>query len=187
MRVLSLNCWGGRLGLGLVDYLRCADADLLCLQEVVHAPGCPHEWLIYRDDGGELPQRANLFREIAEALPSHAGFFCPAARGELFHGEQAVATDWGLATFVRRELVVIGQAQGFVHGDYAAAAGGQVELAHRRLHPRGEHLIALRLQPEGGQGLAPTAAALGLASVPGVEGAHAPCPPRSPFKARARA
>ena len=80
MRILSLNCWGGRLGLPLVDYLRSADADVLCLQEVVHAPGCPHEWLSYREDGAELPQRANLFRELADTLPSHVAFFCPAAR-----------------------------------------------------------------------------------------------------------
>ncbi len=137
MRILSLNCWGGRLGLPLVDYLRSADADVLCLQEVVHAPGCPHEWLIYREDGAELPQRANLFHEIASALPSHAAFFCPAARGDLFHGGEAVATEWGLATFVRRDLVVIGQAQGFVHGDYAATGWGP--------HPRARNAHVVRL------------------------------------------
>lgn len=137
MRILCLNCWGGRLGLPLVDYLRSAGADVLCLQEVVHAPGCRHEWLIYREDEIELPQRANLFHEIAGALPSHAAFFCPAARGDLFHGEEAIATEWGLATFVRRDLVVIGQAQGFVHGDYAAAGWGP--------HPRARNAHVVRL------------------------------------------
>lgn len=137
MRILSLNCWGGRLGLALVDYLRRAGADVLCLQEVVHAPGCPQEWLDYREDGAELPQRANLFREIAEALPSHVGLFCPAARGDLFDGDRAIATGWGLATFVRRELIVIGQAQGFVHGDYAAEGWGP--------HPRARNAHVVRL------------------------------------------
>jgi endonuclease/exonuclease/phosphatase family metal-dependent hydrolase len=137
MRILSLNCWGGRLGPGLVDYLRSAEADVLCLQEVVHAPGCPQVWLDYREDGIELPQRANLFREIAEALPSHAGFFCPAARGDLFDGERPVSTEWGLATFVRRDLVVIGQAQGFVHGDYAAQGWGP--------HPRARNAHVVRV------------------------------------------
>ncbi|MGD9509193.1 MAG: endonuclease/exonuclease/phosphatase family protein [Geminicoccaceae bacterium] len=137
MRILSLNCWGGRVGVSLVDYLRSAQADLLCLQEVVHAPGCPQEWLDYREGGIELPQRANLFQEIVEALPSHVGLFCPAARGDLFDGDRAVATEWGLATFVRRELVVIGQAQGFVHGDYAAGSWGP--------HPRGRNAHVVRI------------------------------------------
>ena len=69
MRVLSLNCWGGRLGRPLVDYLAAAAADVLCLQEVIHTPGCPQEWLSYRDDGAELPQRADLFGELRTALP----------------------------------------------------------------------------------------------------------------------
>ena len=137
MRLLSLNCWGGRLGRPLVDYLAGTDADLLCLQEIVHAPACAQEWLVYRDDGAELPQRANLFLELCAALPGHRAFFCPAARGSLFHGGEPVATEWGLATFVRRELVVIGEARGFVHGDYAASGWGA--------HPRARNAHVLRL------------------------------------------
>ncbi len=137
MRLLSLNCWGGRIGLSLVDHLAAVGADILCLQEIVHAPDCPQEWLIYREGGAELPQRANLFRELCAALPGHQAFFCPAARGDLFHGAEPVATGWGLATFVRRDLVPIGQAQGFVHGDYAATGWGP--------HPRARNAHVLRL------------------------------------------
>ena len=137
MRVLSLNCWGGRLGRPLVDYLAAAAADVLCLQEVIHTPGCPQEWLSYRDDGAELPQRADLFGELRTALPDHAPHFCPAARGDLFHGDRPVATAWGIATFVRRDLAVIGQAQGFVHGDYAATGWGP--------HPRARNAHVVRV------------------------------------------
>ena len=137
MRVLSLNCWGGRLGRPLVDYLAAAAADVLCLQEVIHTPGCPQEWLSYRDDGAELPQRADLFGELRTALRDHAPHFCPAARGDLFHGDRPVATAWGIATFVRRDLAVIGQAQGFVHGDYAATGWGP--------HPRARNAHVVRV------------------------------------------
>ena len=137
MRVLSLNCWGGRVGRPLVDYLAAAGADILCLQEIVHTPGCRHEWLSYRDDGTELPQRARLFDELRTALPDHQAFFCPAARGDLFHGDEPMATAWGLATFVRRDLIVIGQAQGFVHGDYAATGWGP--------HPRARNAHVVRV------------------------------------------
>jgi endonuclease/exonuclease/phosphatase family metal-dependent hydrolase len=137
MRVLSLNAWGGRLHDRLLPYLVAADPDVLCLQEVVRAPAAEAEWLVYRDGGVELPQRANLFREVAEALPGHAAFFCPAARGPLFDDGRAIASEWGLATFVRRRHPVIGQAQGFVHGDFAPDGFGE--------HPRPRNAHAVRV------------------------------------------
>jgi hypothetical protein len=75
MRIVSLNAWGGRLHEPLIRYLAAADPDVLCLQEVVHAPAAASEWLIYRDLGTDLPQRANLFREVRDALPSHHAIF----------------------------------------------------------------------------------------------------------------
>src|SRR5262245_44678889 len=63
MRILSLNAWGGRLSDRLIAYLVEADPDVLCLQEVTHTRGVRSEWLLYRDHGVELPQRANLFAE----------------------------------------------------------------------------------------------------------------------------
>lgn len=142
MRVLSLNAWGGRLHDRLPPYLVGADPDVLCLQEVVRAPAAEAPWLVYRDGGVELPQRANLFREVAEALPDHAAFFCPAARGPLFDGGRAVASEWGLATFVRRGHPVIGQAQGFVHGDFAPDGFGE--------HPRPRNAHAVRVFDDRG-------------------------------------
>jgi hypothetical protein len=104
---------------------------------VVHAPAAASEWLIYRDLGTDLPQRANLFREVRHALPSHHAIFCPAARGDLFDGDKPVASEWGLATFVRSTYPIIGQAQDFVHGEFAAAGWGD----HPR--PRNAHVVRL--------------------------------------------
>ena len=59
----------------------------------MRTPAAGRDWLVYRDGGVELPQRANLFREVREALPGHAAFFCPAARGPLFEGERALASE----------------------------------------------------------------------------------------------
>lgn len=137
MRVLSLNAWGGRLHDRLLPYLAAADPDVLCLQEVVHTPAAEAEWLVYRDGGVELPQRANLFRELCEALPGHAAFFCPAARGPLFDGGRAIASEWGLVTFVHSRHPVIGQAQGFVHGDFSPDGFGE--------HPRPRNAHAVRV------------------------------------------
>ncbi len=141
MRVLSLNAWGGRIHDRLIPYLRDADPDILCLQEVIRTPTAQAEWLIYRDHGVELPQRANLFQEVAEALPSHHAFFCPAARGDLFDGDSRLPSEWGLATLVRKTFPVIGQAQGFVHGEFASTGWGE--------HPRSRNAHAVRLFDHG--------------------------------------
>lgn len=137
MRILSLNGWGGRLGEELVDYVGAADPDVLCLQEATNTPAATAPWLIYRDGGGELLQRANLFAEVASALPGHQAFFCPAARGPLHDGDRAIPSEWGLATFVRRSLPIIGQAQDFIHGVFSANGFGE--------HPRSRNAHAIRL------------------------------------------
>jgi endonuclease/exonuclease/phosphatase family metal-dependent hydrolase len=137
MRILSLNAWGGRLHEPLIPYLASANPDVLCLQEVVHTPLSGRDWLDYRDDGMQLPQRANLFGEIAAALPDHRDFFCPAARGDLYDGDKRVPSEWGLATFVRNDLAVIGQAQDFVHGEFSPDGFGE--------HPRSRNAHAVRV------------------------------------------
>ncbi|GAA4124348.1 endonuclease/exonuclease/phosphatase family protein [Aminobacter aganoensis] len=137
MRILSLNGWGGRLGEQLVSYISAADPDVFCLQEATGTPGSTSPWLVYRDGGGELLQRANLFAEVARALPGHQAFFCPAARGPLFDGDQAIPSEWGLATFVRRSLPIVGQVQGFIHGAFSANGFGD--------HPRSRNAHAVRL------------------------------------------
>lgn len=135
MKVLSLNAWGGKLGAPLIEYLVAEAPDVLCLQEVVHTPGATKEWLTYRDGTHVLPQRTNLFTELIATLPDHAATFCPASQGELWDGDVAVPSQFGIATFVRRGLPVIGQTQGFVHGAYSAHGYG----AHPR--PRNAHVV----------------------------------------------
>lgn len=135
MKVVSLNAWGGKLGDPLVDWLRAEAPDVLCLQEVAHTPASAKDWLTYRDGSHVLPQRANFFAEVAAALPAHAGTFCPAGRGELWDGEIAIPSLFGIATFVRHTLPVIGQAQGFVHKGYSPDGYGE----HPR--PRPAHVV----------------------------------------------
>ncbi|MBB4238042.1 endonuclease/exonuclease/phosphatase family protein [Rhizobium esperanzae] len=143
MRIISLNAWGGRLHEALIDYVRQAEPDVLCLQEVLRAPGVDCGWAIYRDAGLELPQRANLFAEIGAALPGHDGFFFPSSRGELFDGDNAIAAEFGLATFVRKSHSIIAEGLDFVHGRFSADGWGQ----HPR--PRNAHCIRLFSHEQG--------------------------------------
>ncbi|MBA8879467.1 endonuclease/exonuclease/phosphatase family protein [Phyllobacterium myrsinacearum] len=137
LRILSLNVWGGRLHGPLIQYLAGVDADVFCLQEVVHTPDARNDWLLYRDGNTELPQRAHLFDEICAALPEHAGYFCPTARGLLFDGEDKLHSEFGLATFVRKTHAVIGQAMDFVHGTFSPNGWGE--------HPRARNAHCVRI------------------------------------------
>lgn len=137
MRLICLNGWGGKLHDELVPYIASSDPDILCLQEVVHTPAATQDWLSYRDHGIELPQRANFFRDVTEALPDHVAIFCPAARGDLWQGETRHSSQFGLATFVRKSIPVIAQAQGFVHGVFSADGYGD--------HPRSRTGHAIRV------------------------------------------
>lgn len=142
MKILSLNVWGGMVHAPLIDYLAAVDADIYCLQEVPRTPASRADWLVYRDRGVELQQRANLFEEIGAALPTHDGIFAPAARGDLFDGDTVVPSMFGLATFVRKSLAVPEQALGFVHGTYSPHGFGP--------HPRARNAHCLRLSDSHG-------------------------------------
>lgn len=63
----------------------------------------------YRDPavGTVLPQCADLFGAVADTLPDHRATFCPAAWGDLWHGDRAHPSEWGLATYTYRDLTVI--------------------------------------------------------------------------------
>lgn len=137
MRIMSLNGWGGTLHDALLGYLAQEAPEVLCLQEVIHSPETEKSDLIYRDGDHVLPQRANLFSEIAAVLPEHVAIFCPAAQGMLWDGDTPVPSRWGLATFVHVSLPIIGQAQGFVHKGYAPDGFGA--------HPRSRSAHAVRV------------------------------------------
>lgn len=137
MRIICLNGWGGKLHDALADYVRAAAPDVLCLQEVVHTPASAKDWLDYRDGDHVLPQRANFFRDIADALPDHVATFCPAAQGDLWDGDRVIPSQWGLATFVRKTHPVIGQIQAFVHKSFSPDGYGD--------HPRSRNAHAVRL------------------------------------------
>lgn len=137
MRVMCLNGWGGKLHDALIPYIEAIQPDVLCLQEVVHTPKAARDWLIYRDKGIELPQRANFFQEVSRALPDHTAIFCPAAQGDLWDGETRYDSQWGLATYVRQSLPIIAQMHGFVHGAFSPKGYGD--------HPRSRTGHAVRL------------------------------------------
>lgn len=137
MRVMSLNGWGGKLLNRLLPYLAAEAPDVLCLQEVIYSPDTEKDWLLYRDGDHVLPQRADFFRDVCRALPDHVAIFCPAAQGVLWDEDISVPSQWGLATFVRKSLPIVGQVQGFVHKQYSPVDYGD--------HPRSRSVHGVRV------------------------------------------
>ncbi len=137
MHIMCLNGWGGKLYEDLLPYVASTAPDILCLQEVIHSPETEKDWLTYRDGDHVLPQRANFFRNVCEALPDHIASFCPAAQGVLWDDDQQIPSQWGLATFVHKSYPVIAQVQGFVHKGYSPVGYGA--------HPRSRSAHGIRL------------------------------------------
>jgi endonuclease/exonuclease/phosphatase family metal-dependent hydrolase len=142
LRLISLNAWGGHLHAPLIDYLRQSDPDVLCLQEVTRSPDAisPYamsDWLVYRDGDFELPQRASLYHDVRGVLPGHEAMFAPVARGPLFEGIREVTCEFGLGTFVRGSLPIVGQSLGFVHGEFSAHGWAE--------HPRPRNAHGIRV------------------------------------------
>lgn len=109
MKIISLNCWGGKLQDGLLEFVRtrAADTDVFCFQEV------------WRDTGEtELvpPFHAQtareLFEKFREILTDFDGYFA-----------QSYGDDYGLATFVRKDFDVVSAESRFVYKE-----GPRVEL-----------------------------------------------------------
>ncbi|MGR3468141.1 MAG: endonuclease/exonuclease/phosphatase family protein [Shimia sp.] len=120
MRLVCLNAWGGREWPVIEDWLPTCGADILCLQEVTRSPVASPEWLWYRDPPRRvLKQRADLFGDIAYALPDHVGQFQPAMRGVLEETDGTeVASEHGNALFLHQRLALTHQRQDFVTGRF---------------------------------------------------------------------
>jgi exonuclease III len=121
LRVVSINIWGGRVYEPLMQYLPVVDADVYCLQEVYNAPVPMPEWLIYpKEDAWDGEKvRPNLYREISEVLPEHRGMYFPAARGFLHDGGKTeYPIEYGIATFVRKPIPIIGECMDFVYSEF---------------------------------------------------------------------
>lgn len=134
MRIVSLNAWGGAMFGELSEWIPAVHADVLCLQEVTRTPGTSG-WTTFEDGERRLPQRADLFTDIARLMPSHQSLFLASDAGPIVDGEgRRRHQDFGLGTFVSNDLPVIGHDAAFVHSTYAVhdtwPASSRPRIAH---------------------------------------------------------
>lgn len=117
-RLISLNCWGGRLHDPLMKFIVSCDADVLCLQEVNAIYSARQ-----MKRAEEFPMdcrgvRLDLFSEISTLLPDHQALYFPAVTGFLHDEQVAPGVQFGIATFVRRNFPIIAQKSTYVYGAY---------------------------------------------------------------------
>lgn len=117
MRFVSLNAWGGACWPALSEWLPSVGADILCLQEMIRAAEPSPEWLVYRDPYRVLDQRADLFGDVSNLLPTHAGHFAAAVQGPLEDGAGRVyRSDHGVGLWLREDLTLDTLEARFIHG-----------------------------------------------------------------------
>jgi len=93
MKLMTLNIWGGRLGVPFLDFVASQqkNVDIFCFQEVYHnAPA--------QISDENAPVNLNIFAELQSLLPEFNGYFKP-----------VVNNIYGICMFVRKTLEVLGE------------------------------------------------------------------------------
>jgi endonuclease/exonuclease/phosphatase family metal-dependent hydrolase len=121
MRIVSLNCWVGRVLEPLLAYLPAVDADVYCLQEVTWAPqGTPPMLrFVYKYKEENRQHFTNLYERFCELLPDHHGVYYPVAEFEVFDKEgKGYPIRFGIATFVRKKFAQLNSCSRFTYKQY---------------------------------------------------------------------
>jgi hypothetical protein len=118
VRVVTLNTWGGAMFDALAGWLLTCEAEVVCLQEMTRTPGL-RGWTTFADGVRTLPQRADLFADVAELLPGYRGSFVACDVGPVVdEDERGWQQQFGVATFVHSRLTVDATTSAFIHGTF---------------------------------------------------------------------
>jgi endonuclease/exonuclease/phosphatase family metal-dependent hydrolase len=119
LRIVSVNAWGGALYDSLIAWLPAVNADVVALQEVTRTPGL-HGWTRFEDGERALPQRADLFADVAAALPEHDPWFTVSDTGPVRSEELVMHRQhFGLGLFARQSVTRVTSTEAYVHRSYA--------------------------------------------------------------------
>lgn len=127
VKIVSINSWGGAMYDELVAWLKTVGADVICLQEVTRTP---HRsgWATFADGERTLPQRLNLFDDVSAVLPGYSPYFVANDAGPVTDGDGLeLRQDFGIATWVRGDVPVVGLDARFVHSQFVDHAEWNID------------------------------------------------------------
>ncbi len=139
MKLISLNIWGGSLFDPLMEFIKlhAADTDIFCFQEIYDTP-TEHSTVSFA--------RIDIFKQISAALPDYEAHYHPAESGtHLFDPKffpnydpeklspTLIDCSEGLASFVRKNIPVVGIENSYVYGEYNGVEKKIVETYSRNI------------------------------------------------------
>ncbi|MDQ1343316.1 MAG: hypothetical protein QG650_35 [Patescibacteria group bacterium] len=103
MKIISLNCWGGRLSPDLLEFVRTRSAttDVFCFQEVFRETDATGPLPPFHPTGDHA-----LFERLVAVLSDFEGRF-----------SASYGSRYGLATFVRKKIGIVSDTTAFVFRD----------------------------------------------------------------------
>lgn len=112
MKLITLNIWGGHVYDPLIQFIKKhSEIDIFCFQEVYHnAP--------YKISTEDRKVSLNVFSELQQLLPHHAGYFRP-----------VVDNIYGISIFVKNTIEVLKEGEITIHTNPAYQGRGP---AHSR-------------------------------------------------------
>lgn len=111
MKFISLNCWGGKLYLPLIDFIKThsKDTDIFCFQEVFYTE---------TDKLTMYGYRLNLYQEVTKILSNYNGYFYPTVdkyvAGSFTPDFVDFDLSWGLTIFINKRFEVISEGDFFI-------------------------------------------------------------------------
>ncbi len=130
-KIISLNTWGGQAFTELCQFIstHSHDTDIFCFQEIFDTNSDTIE-----TNGA----RANLYSELNKLLPNHLGHRAFNEGGFDYAGAVNFHLDYGITTFVHKDILVHNQENIIIHGSPNHLNGNFGD------HPRSIHLINLQ-------------------------------------------
>lgn len=130
-RLEMLNIWGGRLYQPLLAHVRrqAGTVDLFCFQEVYSTRSSRLFTREVEEDpshtlpSNDLPERANIYQELVDALPGFTRYFSSCQDRYARSGPVDFDLSFGLALFVRKTLSVEHVGEHFVYRQKNSVVG----------------------------------------------------------------
>ena len=129
MKIETLNIWGGRVYEPLIEHLKkqSEEVDIFCFQEVYSTPeNRIHTREVTVENGvtpfsNVIPERADIYKQIANHLPQFKGHFRSAQRDFDILGPVDYELYSGLAIFVRHGIEIQEEGEIFVYREKDSA------------------------------------------------------------------